>query len=48
MLLADAYNVPVPTKYTVEQPPVKINPATYTEPDEEEEVPKKQSQLTWP
>ena len=49
MLLANAYNVLVPTKDTVEQPPVKMKPATDTEPDEEEEeVAKKQSQLTWP
>ena len=47
MLLANAYNVLVPTKDTVEQPPVKMKPATDTEPDEEE-VAKKQSQLTWP
>lgn len=35
MLLADAYNVPLPTKDTVEQPPVEMTAAADTEPDEE-------------
>ena len=34
-LLADAYNLPLPTKDTLEQPPVEMTPAADTEPDEE-------------
>ena len=44
MLLADAYNVPLPTKDTVEHPPVEMTPAADTEPDEE--VPDTQETVT--
>ena len=44
MLLADAYNVPLPIKDTVEQPPVEMTPAADTEPDEE--VPDTQETVT--
>ena len=44
MLLADAYNLPLPTKDIVEQPPVEMTPAADTEPDEE--VPKTQETVT--